>query len=323
LTLRNEHFEVQFNRQTGGISSVHDYKRRRNRLSQQLAYRLKSAAGRSPEAEETAYTRMIADEVRITASTPACGEITSSGRLRDRSGRDVARFRQTARVRRGSRLVELSTEVFDCNQSCQIGRDNYVAVRWAWRDEPLEVRRGLHGASFLTRRKRLEATDFLELEESEGRLQFLSAGPHRYVRPQENRLDCILHDRGESHRLDLAIGIDPEAGVANSLDWQLEPLVALTTGRPPLDRAWWLFGGSVNVRWTALAPLPDGRAGFAARLQETSGRYVKTSIEAFRPIRSARRTNLLGVPHIELPVRDGRIELQMAGYQWIQIEAEW
>lgn len=324
-TLRNEYFEVHINQQTGGIASIHDYRRRSNRLSQQLAYRFSGAAS---SAEESQYTRMVADGVRITAATDACGEITSQGRLLDHREQVVANFRQSTRVQRGSRLIELTIEILGEGDRGAVGSDGYFAARWAWRNEPAEVRRSLHGASFPTSKRRVPPTEFLEILEDDGRLVVYSAVPAGHLRSRGNRLDTFLpREAIDAGRARLALGIDVEGGAgAWSDEWQMPPLVCATSAAPSVqrgERAWWFHCSSRRVRWTAVAPLRDGRSGFTARLHEPAGRYVQATVEAYRPIRSARRTNLHGTPQIELPVRDGRIELQMAGYQWIQLEAEW
>ena len=143
----------------------------------------------------------------------------------------------------------------------------------------------------------------------------------------ENLLDTLLPDASDAKqqkKFHVAVGIDLDGAAGNwAHEWLSGPLVVPTCGVPSANRAWWFLCSSASVRWTALGPLTDGRSGFFARLQELTGRYVKARIESFRPIRSARKTNLRGEQQIELPVRDGCIELQLAGYQWVQLEAEW
>ncbi len=59
LLLRNEHCEVRIHPETGGIQSIHDYRARANRLSQQLVFRLppkaESAEPQGSANEEPAY----------------------------------------------------------------------------------------------------------------------------------------------------------------------------------------------------------------------------------------------------------------------------
>jgi alpha-mannosidase len=326
--LRNEHFEILINHETGGIGAIHDYRRRLNRLSQQLAVRLAGESRRdASSACSGSYTKMVADDVRVTASTPACGEITSTGRLLDDRGGEVAHFQQSTRLVRGSRLVELCLRLDPVDPRRWSNEKGCAAVRWAWRDAPAELRRSIHGASFLTKRNRIHAADFVEVVEDNGRLVVFTGVPAEHIHDDENRLDTLWPAASEAkaeQTFDVAVGIDLECAAVNwAHQWLSEPLVVPTSGVPAARRAWWFLCSSASVRWTALGPLKDGRSGFFARLQELTGRYVKARIESFRPIRSARKTNLRGEPQIELPVRDGRIDLQLAGYQWVQIEAEW
>ena len=76
-TLRNEHCEVSIHPTTGGIQSIHDYRNRANRLSQQIVLRRPEGKVRDESGaaaggdEEAVYSRMVAERI----------EVTSAGRL--------------------------------------------------------------------------------------------------------------------------------------------------------------------------------------------------------------------------------------------------
>jgi hypothetical protein len=88
---------------------------------------------------------------------------------------------------------------------------------------------------------------------------------------------------------------------------------------------WLLHLSSRNVIATSLAPLEEGGrvAGFRVRLLETAGRPANLSITAFRPIKSATTVDFLGNMLSELKIEDGKIKLDLAAAEWVEIHAHW
>ena len=82
---------------------------------------------------------MAADEIDVTSPGPMLGEIVCRGRLMDREGRRVAGFRQTTRVRRGSRVIELLIDLDIDRQPGSNPWDSYYAARFAWKDETADA----------------------------------------------------------------------------------------------------------------------------------------------------------------------------------------
>jgi len=314
---------VSINPRTGGIEAVHDTAHRRNRISQQIAF---EDSAQSPDRDAArGYTKMLADNVEVTANNAMAAEITSRGRLVDALQSVVARFEQVTRLQRASRIVDIGVTLSEMGGEMEQDRPRRAMLRWAWRDPPLEIRRDVHGASFVTSRRMIFAPDFLELVETDGRLAILGGGSPWHRLAAENRLDTILPVHSANPQtFHFAVAIDPPGPSINELDaWSLPPLTASVEHLAQDVRAWWLYCRSRNVRFTHIAPLAGGRNGFTARLQEVSGNYVHTRLEAFRPIHAAHRTDWLGNHLVALPVHDGKAELQLAGYQWIQIDVEW
>src|SRR5258708_36596642 len=65
--LRNEFCEVTIHAKTGGIQSVHDFKIRGNRLSQQLVWRPPSAPAHAVADDgEATFSHMEAEPVEVT-----------------------------------------------------------------------------------------------------------------------------------------------------------------------------------------------------------------------------------------------------------------
>ena len=68
--------------------------------------------------------------------------------------------------------------------------------------------------------------------------------------------------------------------------------------------------------------LEQGRvAGFRARLLETSGRTTKVALSAFLPVVSAQRIDFTAQPVLTLPISEGKVQLELAQRQWVEIEA--
>ena len=61
----------------------------------------------------------------------------------DREGRRVAGFRQTTRVWRGSRVIELQIELDIDRQPGANPWDSYYAARFAWKDETAALHRSV------------------------------------------------------------------------------------------------------------------------------------------------------------------------------------
>jgi hypothetical protein len=99
------------------------------------------------------------------------------------------------------------------------------------------------------------------------------------------------------------------------------------TAPPPAPAtSGWLFHiDARNVIASHWEPLiEEGKvAGFLVRLQETGGRPAKAGLQCFRAVSSARQTDFCGNPMGVCPIEDGKIQLQLAAHQWVQIEARW
>jgi alpha-mannosidase len=169
-TLRNEFCEVAIHPNTGGIQSIHDFRVRGNRLSQQLVFRAAAVEGGalSADAESTA-SRMVADSIEVTSSSRLFGEITSRGRLLDPAGRRLAGFVQRMQLSLGSRVVGLEIELDAAEPLAADPWNSYFASRFAWADRSAELRRSVHLQSHLTQARRIEAPHFIEIEAADGR----------------------------------------------------------------------------------------------------------------------------------------------------------
>ncbi len=321
--LRNEIYEATLDSQTGGIRAVHLWSRRGNLLSQQLAVRLAKESSASPS-DGPRYSRMLAESLTVSASTAACGEITSSGRLVGADDETLARFRQQTRV-----LRQLPVVFFDVHLELEPSGEETLRAGgscvWsmALGGEPDQVMRSVHGTMFSDSGAGGITTGCLELETAGHRVALFPCGLPHDQRVGPNRLDVPLVVRGEpARRFRLAVGVDLPAAEL------LEPLLtagclatAAACPRPRTDSAWLLRVSAPHVAVTHVGPRADGK-GLRLRLLETRGRAARTKLDACRPLTAARQTDLQGGNACEIPIRDGQASLELTPYGWTQLEVD-
>jgi hypothetical protein len=271
-------------------------------------------------------TRMIAEQVEVTRNDELAGEITSQGCLVDARDVLLARFVQTLRVVRGLPLVIVDAQLEISQQPEGEPWSSYYASRLAWREEALTVRCGVDWSARETSRRRIESPEWVEIIDDRGQIASFGCGLplHRLAAPA--RLDTLLSVAGETRqRFQFAIGVDCRYPAQTAL-------ALLTAGRPCITNlhsqvaapsGWLLHVGARNVIVTHVEPLDLPAAGVRLRILETEGHGVRTSVTAFRPFRAARQTDFRGEPIETLPVVEGRAQLEIGAFRWMQIEAEW
>jgi len=331
--LRNEFFEVKLDPETGAIRSIHDYRHRDNRLSQQLAFRLPAPRPmpgeiwRDPDVEAL-YSVMVADRMEVTSSGPAFGEIVTEGRLVNRRGERLAGFRQALQAWRGSRVLNVDIELDIDEPPGAEPWNSYYAARFAWADIGSEMRRSVGWTSQPTSVKRIEALNLVEVQSGDMRTAILTGGLpyHRY--DGLRMMDTLLVARGEStRRFRLGIGIDLAHPMHEAIGLVQPVAVVPSAIAPPSGRETsWLFHidgkNLLATHWETC--WEEGRAvGFRARLLETEGRAGRFSVQCLRNVASARQTDYRGQTLVELPVEQDKISIDCAAYEWIEIEARW
>jgi alpha-mannosidase len=334
LLLRNEFFEVVVDPHTGAIRALHDYRKRGNQLSQQIALRQAGPKARPGDVwrdpDETAiYSVMAADSVEVTSAGPVLGEIVSRGRLVDQEGKRLAGFRQTVQVCRGSRVIVLDIEL-DVEQEPRADPWNsYYAARFAWPDETANLFRGVSGTRQPTDVKRLESPYFVEARAEKGALVFLTGGLPYHRRVGMRMLDTMLVVRGEQQRrFRLGIAVDHPQPLAAAAELLCPAVCVHETAPPPRGApTGWLFHldarNVLATRWQPLASAEGSVEGFGVRLLETDGRPAKAKLRCFRPPKSARHKNFAGETLTELTVQEDAVLIDFAAFEWVEVEARW
>jgi alpha-mannosidase len=329
--LRNEFFEATISRTTGGIQSLYSFRQRGNQLSQQIAFRM-------PQADaEAGYSSMRAESVDVSAASAACGEIVSRGALVDGQGRRLAGFRQTTRVWSGSRLLGIEIELDGLEELRADPWNSYYAARFAWPEETADLYRGVALARQKTTATRLEAPEYVTIDNGSGATSILTGGLPYHRLSEPRMLDTLLVVRGETaRRFSLAVGVDLPNPAAAAVEFITPGTVWFDEGSPPAASSGWFFHVSAkNVVATHWQPLVDTGApesatsgkhaiiGFRARLLETAGRAGRVTLRAFRGVAHARQVDFLGETLLEVPVEDDKIMLDFAAHEWIEVEVHW
>lgn len=325
-TLRNEYFEAIINTTTGALQAVHEYSARNNRLSQQVALRM--ADGDSDADDSAIYSVMAADKVEVTASSTAMGEITSTGRLLDRRGKVLGRFVQKFQVWRGSRVLRMELELEPLEELKSDPWNSYYCVRWAWSDEAAELSRAVNEARFVTDAKRFESPHYVEISDLKNRTTILTGGAPYHRRCEYRQLDTLLTVRGETKaKFTFGIGIELAQPLQDAIGLLTPPALLARQSPPPTPAtSSWLFHlDAKNVVATHWSPLvTDGKTrGFRTRLVEIAGRPGQVGLSAFRPVTKARLLDFRGQALGDAKIEQGKIVLELAASEWVQVEAEW
>ena len=306
---------------TGAIRSISDDHSRGPRLAQQLALRLAPHAAR--ESDQSAYSLMAADEVRIVSAGPVLGQVVSRGRLMSRDGVRLAGFQQTTRLWRGSRVIELLVELDPERLPQADPWNSYYAARFAWPDPAAKLFRSVHMATVSTEAVQLESPHFIDIRTDTTRTTLLAAGLPYHRRCGDRRLDTLLLVHGEScRRFRLGIAIDAPSPLAAALDFLAPPTVLSGTPSPPRPSGWLFHLDVRSVIATHWELLADGRDGFRVRLLETDGRRVQLVLRALRPLQSAEKIGPGGAPSLPLPVEGDRVTIDLRPYEWAEVEAK-
>ncbi len=332
--LRNEVFEAHIDPATGGLRAIHEYDARRNRLSQQLAVGLGEQRGSKRDQDKVGTAAdplasvMAADSIETTIATETLGEIVARGRLLDRQGRPLAKYQQTYRLWRGSRVLLLDIELQPEHACAADPWNSYYAARFAWANEAAELHRGVNLGRHPAKGKRFEAPLYVDVDNVGIRTTILTGGLAFHRRYGLRMLDTLLIVAGERcRRFQLGIGVELKNPLHDALQLLAPPPVVAQTAAPPkpASSSWLFHVDARNVTATHWDLVADGTrpVGFRVRLLETQGRPAKVGLQAFRPVASARKRNFQGDMLSECPIDNGAVQLQMSAHEWLELEARW
>jgi alpha-mannosidase len=331
LVLRNEYFELRVHPQSGGIQSITPFSSRSNLITQLLAMRLGEKSTepgqrwRDPD-ELAVYSEMKADNIQIVSSSPVYGAIESTGQLLSPDGEPVATFRQQMQVWRGSRLVNLTIDIDPILKLRADPWRSYIANRLAWGDEGATVTRSFHETTQTVDAKRFASPLHVGIDNGTHKLTLLPHGMPYHRLTGFRMLDSLLIVRGETRRsFRLSLGVDiPQAYLAACQE--MVPAAVVTgVGRPQPDHAWLFHTGARNIAMTNWEPwIKEGEfIGVRCRMLETAGLPARAKVAGPRNFTSGRVVDLLGEPISDCPIEDGRAVVEIAPFEWSEVELRW
>lgn len=318
LTLRTERYELTVSKKTGGIQSLRTLRDRNTRVSQRLAFHHQLG-------EEPAQTQMVADRIAISRNDSVVGEITSQGRVVGAAGDVLAQFTQRVRAVRGLSAMIVDVELDPQHLPAGDIWKSYFASRLAWSVESLSIRRGKNWSGLETTRECIDSSEWIEIDDGLGHVTCFALGLpfHRVAGPQW--LDTLLLVAGEERRrFQFAIGIDGSypTHAAVALLSACDPYVCASPVALSSPRGWFVHVGAKNILCTHIEPLASA-GGIRVRLLETEGRDTQTTVAAFRPLKAAWTSDFRGNRTDVLSLSDGRGQIDVGPYGWVQIDVEW
>ena len=292
--LENRYFSAKFDALSGALRSIFTNRSRYNQLSRQIAFR-----------QNKTYSIPAADEIVITKATTEAGQIKIAGRLVCPDGAVAARFTETVTIRSQSRLLEFDLTLEPLVDWNENRWNSYIAVRYAWNDDTLEMRGGLNDSVHrIPEWSRFHAPKVIDLRNAESSLTFLSEGLPFHQRSGDRQLDTLLMVKGESLRqFRLGIAVNATHPVKLSYDFLLKQddfifpvpgYLKNSSARP--DRAWFFQIESNNVIALHWEPQleSDKLTGYTVYLLETEGRRAHFALRSFVSPKQAAAMNLLG-----------------------------
>jgi hypothetical protein len=321
--VRNEFFEAEIDRASGGLRSIADRRTFVPRVGQRLVFYPGSV--------------MQATSIKVTSSGPALGEVVTEGALKGDQGQVLARFRQRFRAWLGRPLLELRVELFPEQPAAGPPWHAYYGARFAWRDERATILRGINGTSYVTTHPRPQTPDFLDLRSGRQSTVLFPGGLPFHQRHESRMLDMILLPQGETtHVFDLGIGLDREYPMQTALGLTTPvPLIPTAKGPPHIGATGWLFHlDTPNLLLTAMRPgnqerpAPEGETppeqadAVAARLLECSAVSGQAELRCPRNPRRAVLVDARGGRLVEPNVNGDAVHFEVSPGDFVQTQVE-
>lgn len=346
--LRNEFFEVHISPDTGGIQRLKEYGRKPNRLSQQLAFRFPrersiTVTDDDREFEEKSfYSDTRCHGVEVLSRGPWLGEVRTTGEIFDQKTDAVlATFRQTFRLWRGRRILDIDIELDSVKLPDGEPWTNYFGVRWAWMDTTAALTRSILGTAQPVGQDRFESPHFIEIADEDTRTTILTHGLPFHRKTGRRMCDSILVVEGETRRrFRFSVAFEQPYPLQAALDAMTPAVVIPTEIGPPRcgTTGWFLHVDAPNVQLTRLTDLmdeprtdlaaweasesldPPTGSGFAVRLQETEGRQQSVALRCFRTPLSVRLRDFTGRTTGHPKIEGDVVQLALSPYEIADLE---
>ncbi len=296
-SVRNEFFEAEIDRNSGGIKAFRDLKNRANRLSQQLVANVGST--------------MKADTIRVSSTGPLFGEIQSEGTIIGSNQEVIAKFKQTIRAWLGRPMLELNVDI---NPSEPLRGDrwhNYIASRFAWPLDQLSMYRGHEGRIASTQNVRMESCDFIEWKWGTRKTFLFTRGLSYFEKQGDRMIDTLLITEGENQThfsMGLSMDRDHPFQLAMALDAPIY-IQKVTKGAPPTGPTGWFFHiDAPNLVLHQISFKPDESSAYLL-VEETEGFATPCDIRCVKTPKRACFLDLQSNDQGDLAIRDDSITI--------------
>lgn len=327
LTLQNEFFQATFDQDTGALRSLRDYKSRKTRLSQQVAFRItlpKSGQAWVDRQAPVGYSVMAADSIEFTQNGKIFAELTTKGRMLALNGEVVGEFEQRFQVTRGSRVLVIEAEIKTIDDLILDDPwDSYYAFRFAFGDETAIMHAGTRLQSHDVSRRRFEAPLFVDIDCGKSNTTILTGGLPFHRRSSLSQLDTLLSVHGESaKRFRVGIGVELPSKMRSAIDFMLSTEPAHVARASGLDNGWFLHIDAKNVIVSSWEPLANGE-GIRLCMVETEQRKSRARVRSFKSWSKAVVINQLGEEIKELSIEDGAAIVQVEPHAYTELRLLW
>jgi hypothetical protein len=317
--LQNEFFTAIVDSKTGGLRSIQFHGKRGNRGGQRIVFH--------DEARPNTPSQMICRSLKSTALSKIGGQIETEGAiLIDQV--EVAEFRQTFRLFRGQRHLEIEIQLTP-KVTLPPSANTWFASQLAWQDEACKLYGACQLAKFEAVDPLILSPNFVEMSMSDYSLTLLAGGLPAHRRTARCRLDTMLvvgNEQQRNFRLALGINISHAARAAinfGSPIYSLDQLPSDKAETNSLARCL-LHLDCKNIISTFCEPVfADGKlVAVRLRLQETEGRAGRLQISTPLRLTKVERQDVRGNANLVLEIDADmhRVGLEFSQHDFFQVE---
>lgn len=296
-SVRNEFFEAEIDRISGGLKAFRDLKTRANRLSQQLVANLGST--------------MKADTIRVSSTGPLFGEIQSEGTITGTNQEVIAKFKQTIRAWLGRPMLEINIEINPTEPLRGDRWSNYIASRFAWPHDQVTMHRGHEGRVASTHNLRMESCDFIEWKWGPRKTFLFTKGLSYFEKQGDSKIDTLLITEGENQThfsIGLSMDRDHPFQMAMALDSPIY-IQKVNKGAPPAGPTGWFFHiDAPNLVLHQISFKADESSAYLL-LEETEGFATPCDIRCVKTPKRACFLDLQNNDQGDLSIRDDSVTI--------------
>jgi hypothetical protein len=315
--LSNEFMEVEISPTTGGILGVYSGQGRGNRFSCRLHFA-------DPTSTADDFEPMIVDSVTVLHSDDAVGIIRSTGRLVGPQGKPVAKFQVDYRLRRGSRWLDVTTEL-KTDEQLELTSDpwqSYIAWRSAFSTDnsatQAPLRDMLHRVGS---GKRIDSPGGLLVDEVDKQTLIFTAGRPAHRKVGDRFIDSLLVVRGEqARRFSTSLGFDVKSPL-QALRAAIAPPVQIPIAGVPKTSVGWLVNCSTaDVLVTDMQVQSQSPLVVSMLVITGQSESRKAKLRFCRDVVAAERET--GNPHMprQAVTHEGdRVDLALAGHEAVRL----